>query len=49
MLVCFFAGLAVMHRRRREREKAIASLGIAGLAVAMYVNSLGGQFVFDDH
>ena len=35
-----------MHR---EREKAIASLGIAGLAVALYVNSLGGQFVFDDH
>ena len=38
-----------IFQTRKRRERAIASLGVFGLAVALYTNSLAGDFVFDDH
>jgi len=31
------------------RTKLVSSLLVAGLAIALYANSVPGEFVFDDH
>ncbi|CAI8019479.1 Protein O-mannosyl-transferase TMTC2, partial [Geodia barretti] len=38
-----------MHCTSRETARVLASLGTLGLALALYANSLAGDFVFDDH
>ena len=38
-----------MHWTSREKWRVLASLGVLGLALALYANSLAGDFVFDDH
>lgn len=43
------AGCAAMHWTSREKGRVLASLCVLGLALALYANSLAGDFVFDDH
>ena len=38
-----------MRWRAGGRERALASVGIATLALALYGNTAAGDFVFDDH